>query len=157
LLIEFLDYVKEIQPKYFIVENVPGLNSKKYKKYIDIFKEKAKKIGYCVYEPIVLNSVDYLVPQKRKRLFLVGYKTSVKKPKFPPSRLASEEKNLFTVSYLTVKDAIGDLPSIDESFQKDEFLIDNWNPNSPYQAFLGGLISLEEFKKELISNSHVVL
>lgn len=70
----FYDYarlIKEIKPKAFIYENVPGmLNHDKgetWKTVIAIFRSLGYKI-FCE----VLNSKEYGIPQDRKRLFVVG-------------------------------------------------------------------------------------
>ena len=83
----FYDYarlVKEIQPKVFIYENVPGmLNHNKgntWNVIKDIFESLHYKISYKV-----LNAKDYGIPQDRKRLFVVGFKDNNISFSFPQS------------------------------------------------------------------------
>lgn len=71
---EFARFVGELQPEWFVMENVPGLL------YYDkgafgarIFKEFTD-LGYRVLHRILL-AADYGVPQLRKRLFIVGTRT----------------------------------------------------------------------------------
>ena len=76
LVQEFLRIVREFKPKFFVIENVQGFRSMKDKKgrlVMDIVKGLAEKSGYFV-KPYLLNSRDYSVAQKRKRMFLVGSK-----------------------------------------------------------------------------------
>ncbi len=76
LVQEFLRIVKDFQPKFFVIENVQGfrtMTDKKGKLVLDIVKELAKESGYYV-EAHFLNSKDYSVAQKRKRMFLIGSK-----------------------------------------------------------------------------------
>jgi DNA (cytosine-5)-methyltransferase 1 len=76
LVKEFLRIVKDFQPKFFVIENVHGFRSMKDengKLVMDIVKELSKESGYHV-KPYLLNSKDYSVAQKRKRMFLVGSK-----------------------------------------------------------------------------------
>jgi DNA (cytosine-5)-methyltransferase 1 len=72
LFYEFARLVKEIQPKVFIYENVKGLLShdkgETFKTILATFDE----LGYS-YSYKVLNAVDYGIPQKRQRLFVVGF------------------------------------------------------------------------------------
>jgi DNA (cytosine-5)-methyltransferase 1 len=82
LILKFGDFVKDIKPEAFIMENVPGLLSSNKGKDFRKLLAHYKKIGYYTYYKI-LNAADYGVPQKRKRLFLVGFKRKVNF-EFPP-------------------------------------------------------------------------
>lgn len=68
---EFLRAVKEIQPVAFLMENVPGLTQGSACVYFDSFVDEIRDLGYSV-ACDVLNAADYGVPQKRRRLFVVG-------------------------------------------------------------------------------------
>jgi len=74
LFYEYARLVKEIQPKVFIYENVRHMlnhdNGKTWKK----IKETFDSLNYTLSTPEILNSMDYGIPQNRKRLFIVGYK-----------------------------------------------------------------------------------
>lgn len=93
-LIEFIRVVKEAKPKFFVFENVAGLKSmaKKHVPFYErITKEenkltKEQKAGSLFQEILtefhkiagykiewqILNASDFGVPQKRKRLILIG-------------------------------------------------------------------------------------
>lgn len=76
LVQQFLRVVKDFKPKFFVIENVHGFKSMKDKDgrlVMDIVKELAKESGYHI-EPHLLNSKDYSVAQKRRRMFLIGSK-----------------------------------------------------------------------------------
>lgn len=81
---EFVRFVRILKPKYFVMENVPGIGSMKNMSgdYVlkDIFKE-FEKIGYKL-ECKVLNSQNYGVPQMRKRVIFIGNRLD-KKNEFP--------------------------------------------------------------------------
>ncbi|EJN6958344.1 DNA cytosine methyltransferase [Photobacterium damselae] len=99
LLYQFARLVKESQPDFITMENVPDLN--KHKVYTD-FKEELKSEGYFVYERVVF-CPDYGMAQTRSRLVLLA------------SRLGSIELIKPThdkSKYITVKDVIGHLPKI---------------------------------------------
>lgn len=118
---EYYRVLKELSPKVFIFENVKGLLSIQrgdlFKKIIHLFESLDYKV-----EHKVLNAADYGVPQIRERIIIVGTKTK-KNFEFPnPTHYNPELENLSYKGlkpYLTLKDAIGDLPFIksgEESF-----------------------------------------
>ncbi|PGH22870.1 DNA (cytosine-5-)-methyltransferase [Fusobacterium polymorphum] len=69
-------FLKKLQPKIFLFENVKGLLShdkgKTHETIINVFKEE----GYTIYEK-VLNAWDYGVAQKRERLIIVGIRNDL--------------------------------------------------------------------------------
>ena len=69
-------FLKQLQPKIFLFENVKGLLShdkgKTHETIINVFKEE----GYTIYEK-VLNAWDYGVAQKRERLIIVGIRNDL--------------------------------------------------------------------------------
>jgi DNA (cytosine-5)-methyltransferase 1 len=70
LLLEYLRLVRELSPLTIMMENVPGL------KDFYLFKEvvrELKKLGYHL-DFKVVNIKDYGIPQRRRRLVLVGSK-----------------------------------------------------------------------------------
>ncbi len=96
LFMEFVRIVKGLKPKYFVMENVPGILTMKTKNgdfVKDIIISEFKKAGYNV-EAQKLLAADYGVPQKRKRVIFIGTKT--KKPiKFPqPTHLKEPSRKI---------------------------------------------------------------
>ena len=76
LVYSYLDVVNRIQPKIFLFENVTGIKSSKASdgsKVIDNLKKAFEDIGYHI-NIYTLNAADYGVPQKRKRVFIIGNK-----------------------------------------------------------------------------------
>lgn len=76
---KFLEVVELINPKVFVMENVKALAV--LDKWEPIRREiytLSKQMGYSVF-PVVLNSKDYGVPQKRERVFFIGIKDGIKK------------------------------------------------------------------------------
>jgi DNA (cytosine-5)-methyltransferase 1 len=68
---EFVRCLEEVQPEAFIMENVPGLMQKKARPYFDSVIARLSACGYRL-NWAVLSAADYGVPQKRKRLFILG-------------------------------------------------------------------------------------
>jgi DNA (cytosine-5)-methyltransferase 1 len=77
LVFEFLRIVREKQPLAFVMENVPGMAASTIngRRLPEILEEQFAELGYLV-ERFQLHALDYLVPQRRKRLVLVGCRTS---------------------------------------------------------------------------------
>mgnify|MGYP001658065642 FL=1 len=64
----YTDIVSTAKPKYFVMENVPRIRLSKTYQYV---RDTLKSAGYGLTEKII--DASYCgVPQKRKRLFLVG-------------------------------------------------------------------------------------
>jgi DNA (cytosine-5)-methyltransferase 1 len=68
---EFLRAVAEARPQAFLMENVPGLVVGDRMEYLGSVIERLESLGFAVAWR-VLNAADYGVPQKRRRLFVVG-------------------------------------------------------------------------------------
>jgi len=73
LLLRYFEYVRTLRPVFFLVENVPGLLWPKHKKYLDAFYDLARRSGYGVLEPQIVNARDFGVPQNRRRVFILGF------------------------------------------------------------------------------------
>ena len=74
----YATFLKKLQPKMFLFENVRGLlthdKGKTFKTIYDIFEEQGYQVKYSV-----LNALDYGVAQKRERLILVGIRKDLSK------------------------------------------------------------------------------
>lgn len=77
LFFEIERILKEKKPKAFLLENVKNLKSHDNGNTYRIIKSHLQNLGYNVYES-VLNSLDYGVPQKRERIFIVGFLDNVR-------------------------------------------------------------------------------
>lgn len=86
LLLRYFEYVEELRPKAFLVENVSGLLWKRHEQYLNKFKALANSNGYKLLGPHVLNARDYGVPQNRRRVFMLGIDNSLNLPEiaWPP-------------------------------------------------------------------------
>lgn len=68
---KMLAIVGTLKPKAFLLENVPGMLYWKQGEFGAEVLEEFRKLGYAVTKDIVL-AADYGVPQRRRRLFIVG-------------------------------------------------------------------------------------
>jgi len=118
LILHFARLVAELQPSCFVMENVAGIRTAGGGSFVERFIAAVAKAGYkVVAPPQVLNAADFGVPQNRRRLFVLGYRRGLAAPEYPvPGNGASHEWNRFDATALrpNVRDAIGDLPDIDE-------------------------------------------
>lgn len=90
LFFNVAEFIKENQPKTFILENVKGLlshdNGKTFQTIVSVLSDNGGTVngqmsvpyyddglGYHIYYQ-VLNTKDYGIPQNRERIFIVGFK-----------------------------------------------------------------------------------
>jgi len=71
LVNDFFNLIASILPSVFIFENVPGLLNIDEGAFLSKMKKDIEKYGYRVAQ-FVLNASDYGLPQKRRRLFMIG-------------------------------------------------------------------------------------
>ena len=84
LFYEFARLIKEIKPKVFIYENVRNLMTHDNGNTWKVIKSCFDELGYKYYYG-VLNASDYGIPQRRRRLFVVGFKNEANFS-FPPTK-----------------------------------------------------------------------
>lgn len=77
LFYEFARVVKEVKPLICVGENVRGLLNHDKGQTLRGMISILESIGYKVIAPQVLKAVDYMVPQKRERLIIVGIRKDV--------------------------------------------------------------------------------
>jgi DNA (cytosine-5)-methyltransferase 1 len=109
LILAFARVVSDLRPRCFLMENVPGLLGRRGKLVAEKFIKMMIDSGYDLQHGIV-DAADFGVPQRRKRVFFVGWdRGTLSEFSFPLPHLTSEQ-------HRTVRDAIGDLPSPPEDF-----------------------------------------
>ncbi len=85
LLFQYFAFVAELRPKLFLLENVPGILWERHKSFLNRFTEESEKIGYRIIGPTLLDARDYGVPQRRRRIFLLGIRNDLSgAPVWPP-------------------------------------------------------------------------
>lgn len=119
------------QSKYVLFENVPGLITKKRNKVtggqllhvFESFRTPNKETG--LFYELVSNSIDvikclsadYGVPQKRERLFIVGYRSDIENKFVYPEKTHGKNRRY---KYLTVGEALSYLPIVHSGEGEDE-------------------------------------
>lgn len=132
---EYVEIVSVIKPKVMVLENVPGMltldKGKIYEQILELFSS----LGYIVEGKLLIAS-DYAVPQKRKRLIIIGVRKDLK---FSPRDIFPTQKyNRETTSL----EAIGDLENVICS--ESSIYLDSDN-NSLYIKAMKGEITIDEY------------
>lgn len=107
LVSSFFRLVKEIEPAFFIMENVRGLG---FASARDVLAEGLQQVPskYEVLPPIILDAADFGAATRRSRLFVIGYDPS----RFGP--LTAEDIHALKTSPTSVRDAISDLEGAEQ-------------------------------------------
>ncbi len=98
----FIAAVKQVEPEIFLFENVRGIMYRN-KWYLELIVAEFQRLGYIV-EYKFFNTVHYGVPQKRKRVIVVGHKGEYKFPK-PQNNTITSGEALGTLAYQTPSNA----------------------------------------------------
>ena len=141
LIIKFIDIIKIIKPKVFMIENVKGLmthdSGKSIKKIIEIIE----KINLYNIQYKCLDSSKYDVPQKRERVFIIGTLKTINGEFIFPEE--SQNK-------IVLKDVLKNIPnSISVKYNEKKINLFKMIPQG------GCWINLpEDLQKEYLGNSY---
>lgn len=152
LVFSFARLVGTLKPRYFLMENVPGMSSVRAgeapeaPRLLDLLLEDFEGYGYEVLAPRTLNAYNFGVPQDRKRMLLVGWRAGETPIAYPTRRTLGRTRtgvkertggdDLTLPLCPSVWDAIGDLPDLD-AFEESA----NGDEVSPSQAHMRELIN----------------
>ena len=106
LLWSFLEIVDRVKPRAWVLENVPGLQ-RSYEGHYFAKLERRLREGAYRWKAQILDSANYGVPQRRERFVLVALRGA--EPRLPPGT-HTEQGDLASDPFVTLWDAIGDLP-----------------------------------------------
>lgn len=130
LFMDFVRFVSFIKPKFFVMENVPGILSMRTssdESVVKLISNEYKKAGYnSSYK--ILNAAEFGVPQSRHRVIFIGIREDIE---FDESNLFPKPF-LFGKKQISIYDAIMDLPQI-ESGQGSEQMEYISEPFTKYQ------------------------
>lgn len=144
---EYYRMLCEIKPKAFVFENVKGLLSMQKGELIKTIIELFESIGYTM-NMRLLNAADYGTPQIRERVILVGTlcdkefeypkpthcdKSQIEKRTNGMLDIFSSNESSELKPYVTLGEALGDLPSIPNGGQGYEYAIP---PQNEYQRLM---------------------
>lgn len=126
LYLSFIRLVGELEPKAFLIENVPGIISLYGGKIKEQIVNRFSDFGYSVV-CAKLNAADYGVPQLRNRVCFVGIKGK-KHFDFPQPFFGKE-------GYVTAGEAISDLPPLKDNTGEEPALYPRSVKLTQYQEF----------------------
>ncbi len=153
LFLDYLKFVEAFHPKVVLIENVPGMVSFEKGETVSAILASLQKLGYNATVRILF-AAHYGVPQMRWRTIFIANRIGIDPADmYPiPSHYSKGRANFTTkykghslvidtraIDYLphhvTVADAIGDLPSLDNGGGEDVMAYDK-KPSSSYQKNL---------------------
>lgn len=125
LFFEFIRFVKILNPKAVVIENVRQVLTKDNGYAKNKIFEILEDLGYNVDVRVLLSS-DYGVPQNRNRAVFIGVKKDISNFNYDDIKKATKK--------ITVAEAIGELYSLED---KEEMILEN-KPITPFQKYIRG-------------------
>lgn len=156
LIVHTAQLITNSDPDYFVIENVVGLTSQKFAPILEeVYSRIERKYSVITYK---LNAVDFGIPQKRRRIFIVGVKSN--------GRLKHPSKVVPSSERYTVRDAIADLPEqgeyqVNSAYKgrsaysaelQREGDITNCNSTKHSEEIIARFAKIEPGKKDFISH-----
>ncbi|OOH90337.1 DNA (cytosine-5-)-methyltransferase [Pasteurellaceae bacterium 15-036681] len=128
LFFEMVKVLKEKKPRFFIAENVKGLLSANNKKAFPMIIQEFENAGYHIKYKL-LNSSEYGIPQKRERIFIIGFRDLVDFDKFEfpetttlenkvPLKLAIDEQANYDEKWFFSQKAVEGMLRVREKMNK---------------------------------------
>ncbi len=142
LVFAFIDAVAFYEPDVCVMENVKGILETDHSIFLEGAIRNLKDLGYNT-RTYVLNAVDFGIPQRRTRVFLVGSRGEIPEAVLPP-----------VVETRTVRDAIHDLSSLPNGASTD-LLPYKVDADSEYAALLRS--SSPEVSGNLVTRNNSVV
>jgi len=141
LVLDYLRIVKELEPKFFVFENVSGIVSMSGGAVIQVLKNEFQALGYKLAFGL-LNAANFGVPQARPRFIIIG-RLDGKEPTLPvPThrevKVDGQETLWDMRSMVSVSEAFSDLPEVLQGEGTEEALHVN-GANNEYQKHRRGL------------------
>ena len=139
---ECVAVVRVLKPKFFIMENVLGILTMRQGEAIKDIIHAFRDEGYHVGTPLKLNAMWFGVPQKRKRVFIIGSLDPT--INFDQPTPLFDDKDTSLPEPVTVRDAIGSMPEIENGGGGLEMEWNISNP-TPYDLLMQRQIDFSQF------------
>lgn len=123
----YLRVIEELKPRYFVMENVPGLELMYGGQIVELIYAEVSRMTptrYRLVGPLSINAAEFGVPQLRKRILFIGHREDMEPIVGIPSDHAGP--------YVTVKEAIDDLAFL-RSWERDGSYHNEYPANTEYQ------------------------
>lgn len=139
---EFVKMVETLRPRFFVMENVPGILTMRGGDAMKEIISSFAAIGYKVNAPLRLNAADYGVPQRRKRVIIIGSLDHTITIAQPEPLFSKEGDEL--PRYVSVRDALESLPALEDGGGETEM---DYIPekSSAYDMLMRREIGFDEF------------
>lgn len=116
LVYDYIRIVREKKPKFFIMENVPGMVTPRHIDVFNEFLDLFRNAGYIVkYE--LIDAADFRIPQNRQRVIIVGIRNDLNVEYLFPTKLDSIP--------VTLLKAIGDLKTPPTPYNNERVNVEN--------------------------------
>ena len=138
-----LRFVCAMKPAWVVLENVAGLRTVARGEMLRRIQNSLRDLGYKA-EWRELNAAEYGVPQVRRRLFVIANRIGIEIPSIPPTHGDGRE------AFPTVREAIGDLPQLDNGARAGELSYRQEVTLSPYAR------SMRTEKRQLAVTGNIV-
>lgn len=112
----FVRLVDEVRPRMFLMENVKGMLTYSKGAFRHQIEEAFREIGYRT-DFATVCAADYGVPQLRHRVLFIGTCEDDIELTFP---MPTHGEALGLKPYVTLEDAIGDLPLLEGDYKREE-------------------------------------
>lgn len=130
----YLEYIEYYRPEVFLMENVPGFQTKYGGRiFQDFLRYVAEVLPEYEVKYTIAEAVNFGVPQTRKRLFVCGYKKEKYSFEFPTSSTEFIESGK---DHVSVEEALSDLPVITDDWRIDAGFYSASSNLTKYQRFM---------------------
>jgi len=117
LVYTYVDYIKLLNPKWIVMENVAGFTTLDNGYFLKYLIKEIEELGYKNHDYKIINTADYGVPQVRKRFILIANRTGNIIP-WPKPKYYKDPKD-WQNPYRTINEVINDLAH--ENTYSEEF------------------------------------
>lgn len=159
LFMDYIRFVRDFKPRFFVMENVTGILSAKTKAgepVKKVIRSVADDAGYNVHL-VTLDASNYGVPQARMRVFFIGVRKDFP---FDPSRLTPPPTT--PVNKITIRQALSDLPKLEAGQGTDGEAEYGTPAENPYQVWcregverVSNHVSMRHTKR-LVERFHII-
>jgi len=142
---DYVRFLERAKPDGFVFENVPGLLNMEGGRVFEAV-QKAFSAVMPLIVPAVLSAESYAIPQRRKRVILVGMKSARRKLWVPPRPITALRPSTSQplAQAISVQDALDDLPALSPASDGRQ-LSYRTAARTRYQALMRGQISPEDY------------
>jgi DNA (cytosine-5)-methyltransferase 1 len=149
LMDSFIDHGTRLGARYLVMEQVPTLLQPQNAEHLDHLRERLHRAGYSMVAPRTLRAVDFGVPQRRERVFLLIHRNDQAAPLYPePTH--GDGGDFFLKRTPTVRDAFDGLADADDhEVLWDRDWVETGFPHSPSSWYGRVMTGLENDPDDL--------